>query len=88
MSFSPNYANNPHHAMPQEIKGDMPLTPREKEVLSYLASGASNKDIADALGVQVVTVKLHVRGICRKLNVKNRTQAALKAGGMGVLPAY
>lgn len=62
------------------------LTPREREVLGYLARGASNKDIADALGVKVVTVKLHVRGICRKLNAKNRTQAALQASSLGIRP--
>lgn len=60
------------------------LTPREKEVLTYLVKGASNKEIASALDLQVVTVKLHVRGICRKLDAKNRTQAALKAHQLGV----
>lgn len=59
------------------------LTPREKDVLTWLLRGASNKDIARALGLQVVTVKLHVRGICRKLGAENRTQAALKAQKMG-----
>ncbi|MGN7438151.1 MAG: response regulator [Alcanivorax sp.] len=62
------------------------FTPRESEVLSYLVDGASNKEIARALDVQVVTVKLHVRGVCRKLNAKNRTQAALKAKEMGIVP--
>ncbi len=61
------------------------LTPRETEVLSYLASGASNKEIARELSLQVVTVKLHVRGICRKLDAKNRTQAALKARELGIV---
>lgn len=60
------------------------LTPRETEVLSYLGEGASNKEIANALGLQVVTVKLHVRGVCRKLGAKNRTQAALKAREIGL----
>jgi len=60
------------------------LTPREKEVLGYLVQGASNKEIARALDLQVVTVKLHVRGICRKLGAKNRTQAALKAREFGL----
>ena len=55
------------------------LTGREKEVLSYLVKGQSNKDIARALNLQVVTVKLHVRGICRKMKAANRTQAALTA---------
>lgn len=65
--------------------GDINLTPREIEVLGFLANGKSNKEIATALNIQVVTVKLHVRGICRKLDVKNRTQAALKAQDMGVV---
>ena len=64
---------------------DFQLTPREKEVLSYLAKGESNKEIASALGLQVVTVKLHVRGICRKLDANNRTQAALKATQLGLV---
>ncbi len=55
------------------------LTPRERDVLFYLVTGAANKEIAAALGLQVVTIKLHVRGICRKLGAKNRTQAALIA---------
>jgi two-component system nitrate/nitrite response regulator NarL len=63
---------------------DFKLTPRETEVLSHLMHGTSNKEIATTLGLQVVTVKLHVRGICRKLEVKNRTQAALKAREFGL----
>lgn len=55
------------------------LTRREIEVLHYLAQGLTNKEIARALDLQVVTVKLHVRGICRKLGAANRTQAALIA---------
>lgn len=58
---------------------DFSLTVREKEVLSYLVKGQSNKDIARALDLQVVTIKLHVRGICRKMKAANRTQAALTA---------
>ena len=65
-----------------DVKAD--LTPREREVLSFLVKGDANKDIADALGLQVVTIKLHVRSICQKLGVKNRTQAALKAREIGV----
>ncbi len=61
------------------------FTDREREVLSFLVEGASNKEIANALGLKVVTVKLHVRGVCRKLEAKNRTQAALRAKEMGVV---
>lgn len=59
------------------------LTPREEEVLSYIMDGAANKEIAHELGLQLVTVKLHVRGVCRKLEAKNRTQAAMKAQALG-----
>lgn len=61
------------------------LTKREKEVLGYLVKGAPNKEIARALDLQIVTIKLHVRGICKKLNVQNRTQAALKAQKLGLV---
>lgn len=66
-------------------QSDVGLTPREYEVLEFLANGASNKEIANALNLQLVTIKLHVRGICRKLNANNRTQAALKAVQMGIV---
>lgn len=85
MGISPEYSGS-FQEKQSLVQDDAPLTPREREVLSYLASGASNKEIAETLGVKVVTIKLHVRGICRKLHVKNRTQAALKAGRVGVFP--
>lgn len=55
------------------------LSEREKQVLGFLSNGASNKEISNALNLQLPTIKLHVRSICRKLNTKNRTQAALLA---------
>ncbi|MAE50451.1 MAG: DNA-binding response regulator [Micavibrio sp.] len=67
---------------------DIKLTPRENEVLTYLMRGASNKEIARNLDLQEVTVKLHVRGICRKLNVKNRTQAAMHARELGLAAGH
>jgi len=60
------------------------LTRREIEVLEELCKGRSNKEIALELGLQEVTIKLHVRTLCRKLNVKNRTQAALTAKESGL----
>jgi len=59
------------------------LTAREREVLDLLTKGLSNKEIARQLDLQEVTIKLHVRGICRKLGAKNRTQAALRAIAAG-----
>ena len=55
------------------------LTPKEKEVLSYVAKGASNQEIADILCVRDVTVKTHLNSIFKKLKVSNRTQAVLLA---------
>lgn len=60
-------------------RDDVKLTPREKDVLEYLVQGLSNQQIADKMDLQVVTIKLHIRGICRKLSAQNRTQAALRA---------
>lgn len=55
------------------------LTPRETEVLSLVAQGANNQEIAEKLFVREVTVKTHLNNIFKKLNVSNRTQAVLLA---------
>jgi DNA-binding NarL/FixJ family response regulator len=60
------------------------LSPRELDVLDGLCRGQSNKEIANDLGLQEVTIKLHVRTLCRKLEAKNRTQAALTAKEAGL----
>lgn len=52
------------------------LTRRQSEILSEIRKGASNRMIADQLGISEGTVKLHVSAILRKLNVRNRTEAA------------
>jgi len=59
------------------------LTERERQVLAVLIEGKTNKAIAIAIGIQEVTVKLHIRKLLRKLKVSNRTQAvtfALQSG--------
>lgn len=61
------------------------LTERETEVLRGLAEGKSNKEIARDLNLQEVTIKLHVKTLCRKLGAKNRTQAAMNARDRGLL---
>lgn len=63
------------------------LTPRETEVLKLLAQGRTNYQIARSLGVSLSTVKKHVRYIITKLGVSDRTQAALKAVELGLLPS-
>lgn len=55
------------------------LTDRELQILSCLARGASNKQIARELGITDTTVKVHLRMIFKKLGVSNRTQAAFFA---------
>ena len=55
------------------------LTPKEKEVLTLVAKGASNQEIADKLCVRDVTVKTHLNSVFKKLKVTNRTQAVLLA---------
>lgn len=62
-----------------------PLSERELEVMYLLADGKSNKEIAEELFVSVNTIKTHVLRIYEKLDVQNRTQAAVKAGSMNIL---
>jgi DNA-binding NarL/FixJ family response regulator len=63
-----------------------PLTPREIEVLGLLASGRTNRRIAEELHLSLSTVKRHLEHIIKKLKVSDRTQAAVKAIEMGWLP--
>ena len=53
------------------------LTTREREVLRGICAGLSNKEIARDHDLQEVTVKLHVKTLCKKLSARNRTQAAM-----------
>jgi DNA-binding NarL/FixJ family response regulator len=62
------------------------LTPRELEVLGLLARGRANKAIALDLGVSERTVKTHVSNILGKLNLTDRTQAAVYAVRHGIVP--
>jgi DNA-binding NarL/FixJ family response regulator len=62
----------------------MPLSPREREILGLLGTGASNKEIADRLCLAEGTVKNHVTNILTKLDVRDRTQAALRARQLGL----
>jgi DNA-binding NarL/FixJ family response regulator len=60
------------------------LSPREREILSLLSTGASNKEIADRVCLAEGTVKNHVTNILAKLDVRDRTQAALRARELGL----
>jgi DNA-binding NarL/FixJ family response regulator len=64
---------------PEKPKPDPSLTSRELEVLSLLAKGASNKEIAKAFDISEGTVKNHVSNILMRLELRDRTQAAVYA---------
>lgn len=67
--------------------GDLltPLTPREQEVLRLLATGLSNREIAQVLLVSEGTVKTHVEHVIGKLGVSDRVQAAVWAARQGIV---
>jgi DNA-binding NarL/FixJ family response regulator len=78
-SGSSAQAEKREHSMP-----DAGLTPRETDVLSYLAEGSSNREISRHLYLSEKTVKAHLAAVFRKLGVTNRTQAAMAAVAMGI----
>jgi len=59
------------------------LSSREREILQLLMTGASNKLIAIRLGIAEATVKVHLKTLLRKIDVNNRTQAAIWAMNNG-----
>ncbi len=67
------------HAAPPR-QPDVPLTPRETEVLAWLAKGKTNRDIADILGMSPRTVNKHLEHIFEKLGVETRSAATAVAG--------
>jgi DNA-binding NarL/FixJ family response regulator len=68
--------NEPEIKLPSEIAG---LTPRELEVLKLIAVGANNREIAQKLYISEGTVKNHVTNLLNRLNLRDRTQAAILA---------
>jgi DNA-binding CsgD family transcriptional regulator len=67
------------------VDGDIPLTPRELDVLVLLAEGSSNKMIARRLGISVHTAKFHVGSLLDKLDAVGRTDAVAHAARLGVI---
>lgn len=68
----PEFVNNSKVELAQ-------LTPREREVLNLIATGASNREIAEILCITEKTVKNHVSNVLSRLNLRDRTQAAVFA---------
>ncbi|MBD1862549.1 MULTISPECIES: response regulator transcription factor [Trichocoleus] len=69
-------ANSPAEPLPPGLSE---LTPREREVLRLIAAGSSNREIAQTLFISEGTVKNHVTNILNRLNLRDRTQAAIFA---------
>jgi len=68
-----------------ERRSHRTLSSREMEVLRMVAKGLGNKEIASALNIAEVTVKLHVSHVLEKLSVKDRTEAATAALQRGII---
>jgi DNA-binding NarL/FixJ family response regulator len=68
-----------------EHVGEEPISPRELEVLSLMAAGKRNKEIADGLSIAEDTVKMHVRNIFSKLQANDRTEAVTIALRRGII---
>ena len=68
----------------QEEAPSLPLSAREREVLTLIASGATNREIAERLYLSPHTVKEHASSLYRKLGVKNRAEAARRAERLGL----
>jgi len=68
-----------------ERRSHRPLSGREVEVLRMVAKGLGNKEIASALNIAEVTVKMHVSHVLEKLSVKDRTEAATAALQRGII---
>lgn len=68
-----------------DLDASATLTPREREVLTLLAEGASNKAIARRLGISVHTAKFHVGSLIDKLDASGRTDAVTHAARRGVI---
>ncbi|MEL6901195.1 MAG: response regulator transcription factor [Cyanobacteria bacterium J06606_4] len=76
LAYSATAARSHHSAQLSDIAG---LTHREREVLSLIATGASNREIAEILFIAESTVKNHVTSLLNRLDLRDRTQAALLA---------
>ena len=69
----------------QDRQGALGLTDRERAVLSLMASGATNPEIAEELHLSKHTVKEHTSSVYRKLGVRNRTEAVQRGQRLGLL---
>jgi DNA-binding NarL/FixJ family response regulator len=72
-------------AQPFDQRGQNPLTPREAQILQYLAQGLANKQIAEILEISPNTVKYHLASIYEKIGATNRADAVTRGMQQGIL---
>jgi DNA-binding NarL/FixJ family response regulator len=77
-----DYFATTRNLVPQEVFPE--LTEREREILTLIARGASNADIAQELTISLKTVRNHVSNIYNKLQVADRAQAVIRAREAGL----
>ncbi len=70
---------------PNPVKLVEPLTPREHEVLSLVADGLRNREIAERLGITEHTVKFHLAAVFGKLGATSRTDAVRRGFRLGLI---
>lgn len=63
---------------------ELVFTARDKQVLGHLAEGLTNEEIADRLGLNTRTIKHYLTGVFRKMRVRNRVEAVVRAKAMGI----
>lgn len=78
-------AQSPAHSTLVQRRADEVLTPREGEVLTLLAEGLSNKEIAAKLEISEHTAKFHVNSILQKMGAQKRVEAVVRAAKMGII---
>jgi DNA-binding NarL/FixJ family response regulator len=76
---TPSLARSHSQSLPE------PLSDREIEVLSLVAQGLSNREIAAKLFISLGTAKTHIHNLCGKLGAQNRTEAAIRARELGLV---
>ncbi|MFB5268891.1 response regulator [Paenibacillus enshidis] len=72
-------------APPKQTAAGQSLTPREREILNWVASGQTNKEIGEGLGISEQTVKNHLKNILHKLQLENRVQLTRYALEQGLV---
>jgi DNA-binding NarL/FixJ family response regulator len=79
-----SFLNSPSAAVHGGLEAHLELTPRERAVLSYVAHGRTNREIAEAMFIAETTVKTHLKSIFSKLEVRNRSEAGAVAWREGL----